>query len=137
VAIRYSQVWKAQSKRNWRRFFVGPQERLLVHVVGVFDRPQQVHPQPQHTAVVSANQLLEGVPIAFLSRPDQRRFLHARCWSVVHGRCGFADHAKRLPEDKTVASPKGNAAPGRFRKWICAGGGLPHRPQIVEAGYPE
>ena len=80
---------------------------------------------------MAANVLVDAsFLVAFLSRPDQRRFLHARCWSVLHGRCGFADHANRLPEDKTVASQKGNECPAKSVEWAGIRSLRPHSRSI-------
>jgi hypothetical protein len=51
---------------------VDPQERFLVDIARIFRGPQQVHGEPKHTLVVSADQLLEGVLVAALGRPNQR-----------------------------------------------------------------
>jgi hypothetical protein len=51
---------------------VDPEEGLLVDIARIFRRPQQVHGEPKHTLVVSADQLLEGFLVAALSRPNQR-----------------------------------------------------------------
>jgi hypothetical protein len=51
---------------------VDPQERFLIDIPRIFRRPQQVHGEPKHTLVVSANQLLEGILVAALGRPNER-----------------------------------------------------------------
>jgi hypothetical protein len=51
---------------------IDPQERFLVDIARIFRGPQQVHSEPKDTLVVSADQLLEGVLVAALGRPNQR-----------------------------------------------------------------
>jgi hypothetical protein len=45
---------------------VNAQESLLVHVPGVFRRPQQVHGQAEHTLIVGAHKLLESILVPAL-----------------------------------------------------------------------
>jgi hypothetical protein len=51
---------------------VDPQKRLLVNIPSIFRGPQQIHGEPEHTLVVSADQLLEGILVAALGGPNQR-----------------------------------------------------------------
>jgi hypothetical protein len=51
---------------------VDPEERFLVDIPRIFRRPQQVHGEAEHTLVVSADQLLEGVLVSALGRPNER-----------------------------------------------------------------
>ena len=51
------------------------QESLLKDVTCVFLGAQQVHGEPEHTLVVRADQLLEGVLIAALDCPNQAGFI--------------------------------------------------------------
>ena len=52
-----------------------PQESLLKDVTCVFLGSQQVHSEPEHTLVVSADKLLESVLIAALNGPYQAGFI--------------------------------------------------------------
>jgi hypothetical protein len=54
---------------------VDPQKRFLVNILRVLGGPQQVHRKPEHTLVVGANQLSEGVLIARLGSFDKRRLV--------------------------------------------------------------
>ena len=49
---------------------IDPQKRFLVDIARVFRRTQQVHGQPEHTLVVSADQLLKSVLVAALGGPN-------------------------------------------------------------------
>jgi hypothetical protein len=51
---------------------VDAEKRFLVDIPRIFRRPQQVHGEPKHTLIVSADQLLERVLVAALGRPNQR-----------------------------------------------------------------
>jgi hypothetical protein len=46
------------------------EERLLVHVPGVFRGAQQVHGEPEHTLVIGADQLLKCILVSALGGPD-------------------------------------------------------------------
>ena len=49
---------------------INPQKRLLINVAGVLRRAQQVHGQTEHTLVIRAHQLLKGILVAALRRPN-------------------------------------------------------------------
>ena len=49
---------------------IDPEKRLLVYVARILRRAEEVHGQSEHTLVVRANQLLESVLVAGLSRPN-------------------------------------------------------------------
>ena len=49
---------------------VDPQKGLLIHVARIFRRPQQIHREPEHTLIVRAHQLLKGILVAALRRPN-------------------------------------------------------------------
>jgi hypothetical protein len=51
------------------------QKSLLKDVTCVFLGAQQVHREPEHTLVVSADELFESVLIAALNGPDQVGFI--------------------------------------------------------------
>ena len=64
---------------------IDPEEGFLVDIARIFRGPQQVHGEPKDTLVVSADQLLEGVLVAALGRPDQRISLGTQSGAY---RCG-------------------------------------------------
>src|SRR5690349_18549160 len=47
------------------------EKRFLVSIARVFLRAKKIQGQPEHTFVVKTHQLLEGVVISLLRRPDQ------------------------------------------------------------------
>jgi hypothetical protein len=49
---------------------IDAQKGFLIYVSGIFRRTQQIHSEPEHTLVVCAHQLLKGVLVAALRRPN-------------------------------------------------------------------
>jgi len=58
---------------------VGAQKRLLVDIPGIVRIAEQIQGPTEHSLVVGAHQLLEGVLVASLRSPDQIRFIHCGC----------------------------------------------------------
>jgi hypothetical protein len=70
---------------------VYPQKRFLVNILRVLRGPQQVHREPEHTLVVGAYELPEGVLIASLSSPYERLLVCLKA-RVLGQRGGSATH---------------------------------------------
>ena len=75
---------------------VDPQKGFLINIAGVLGGAQQVHGEPKHTLVVSADQLLEGVLITVLDRANYGGFIHFCDSPSAHGASRVLQHNPRV-----------------------------------------
>src|SRR6185312_17406539 len=66
---------KAAIEAECMQIAVDAQERLLIHVAGIFLRTEQIQRQTQHRLIIEAYELLKRFAIAALSCADKGSFV--------------------------------------------------------------
>lgn len=74
------------------QIFENAEERLLIHVFGLFGGPEQVQGNAEDRLIVRVNEAGEGVLVALLGGTDQGRFVHVRWRLHRRGGDGLFDH---------------------------------------------
>src|SRR5579859_3337943 len=78
---------------------VDPQEGFLINIPCVLGRTQQIHSEPQHTLIVGANQLLEGILVTTLDSAYYGGFVHLGNSPCAHRAGRVLQHNPRVYRD--------------------------------------